>query len=239
MLITCLTGCGTGYLLVEKSGYLRNNTDQIKKIVCISPTYVGYEINRKEIVSIASNVEKKQIEVEEIILLCSKLNYVEVELIKSREISEEDVDFLNEYQRLNKAMSLAISNQSRETEHFFEGFFKYLFGVNSGINTTYWTLSPEIPSEFSYMAEKYGTPYFSIQGITSIHYPNEGTLQWLIPPLGLLKQIQDRDLTVFYHLVVDVEKSEVIFHEVRSTYRKPLKRVLEPMIYESYNLLKR
>jgi hypothetical protein len=87
------------------------------------------------------------------------------------------------------------------------------------------------------MSEKYGTPYFSVQGVISIKYPNSLAFFWLFPPLGLLTELQNRNATYYYNIVVNVESTEVIYREFRMMYTTARPSNIDPILYDSFKLL--
>ncbi|MES2679185.1 MAG: hypothetical protein V4635_04835 [Bacteroidota bacterium] len=73
---------------------------------------------------------------------------------------------------------------------------------------------PRISHEFNTLSGSFGTPYFSYMGI----YVVNGDL-------------------VLYHLVVDTDRAETIYRELKTVSKKVKRSVISQMIYDSYAML--
>ncbi len=94
--------------------------------------------------------------------------------------------------------------------------------VNTGGNARGNSITKEVfaaPShiapEFSALSKQYGTPYFAWYGIFSA-----------------------KKKTVCIHLIVDVETSEVVYHEVKHINKRANHQNLPPLIYDSFKMMR-
>ncbi len=97
----------------------------------------------------------------------------------------------------------------------------------------------QLSSEYAYLAEKYDTPYFSIQGLVSLKTRRKEALGFifLFPPLAAAYFVPKYHLA-YYQIVVDVVSSEVVFRELREVRSTPTNMTLDVMIYDSFSLFK-
>ena len=75
----------------------------------------------------------------------------------------------------------------------------------------------QLPTHFSRLAKKYGTPYFSLH--------------------GLLVAKDGRDKMLYYTVCVNVEISEIVYREIRLVRKKPRPLFLDAIIYDSFHIL--
>jgi len=229
--------CGGGLMLLEKNQQLDNHKESIKKIVSLSPEFSKYKIGREELT--ISHSEKFGKRLSHNIKKIGKKTGLEIVIFDDHELSAGDVDYFNDIIRLKNAIRSAISLQSVVESKQKGKFFKRRFSTIAKPKVVVWEEAPVISSEFSYMAEKYGTPYFSVQGVIALKYPNSLAISWLIPPLGLLSEMQNRHATYYYNIVVNVETTEVIYREFRIMYNNARQSNIDPIIYDSFKMLRK
>ena len=104
--------------------------------------------------------------------------------------------------------------------------------------------TPILSSAYSYLSDKYGTPYFSLHGtITVIEKKSMiGLVYFFIPftiPYGIVYMSNPNAHTYYYHVVVNVETGEMLYREVRYLKRKAVNSVLDGMVYDSFRILKK
>jgi hypothetical protein len=73
---------------------------------------------------------------------------------------------------------------------------------------------PRISHEFNTLSRSFGTPYFSYMGIYVVN-----------------------DDLVLYHLVVDTDRAETVYRELKTVSKKVKRSVISQMIYDSYAML--
>ncbi|MFK7950515.1 MAG: hypothetical protein AB8G11_23210 [Saprospiraceae bacterium] len=75
-----------------------------------------------------------------------------------------------------------------------------------------------ISSHYSHLAEKYGTPYFAIQGISFVPKNENGEQELLLAaalPTNDLSFVTANVETVYYTVIVDVSLSQIVYREFR------------------------
>ncbi len=230
-----LVSCKAGYVSIEKDKDFALEKLRSNKIVTIDPQISAYQINfsqkvkRKEV-----SIGKKR-RLHKSIKKTGSINGLEIEILSDLNLSPNDTDYFNETLRLKDAIvnAMVLQKAIGEDDEKKKNFFQKLFNKQN-IEKIRWEKSPIISSEFSYLAKKYNTPYFNIQGILHWRQPNFNFISWIFLPIGLLSHIQNGDRSLIYNILVDVEKSEIVFREFRITERKARMGVISPMLYESY-----
>lgn len=88
-------------------------------------------------------------------------------------------------------------------------------GRNNSITKAVFAAPSRIAPEFSYLSAQYGTPYFAWYGIFS-----------------------SKGKTVAVHLLVNVETSEMVYHEMKRISKRANKRNIPPLIYDSFKMMR-
>lgn len=97
-----------------------------------------------------------------------------------------------------------------------------------------------ISSHFSHLAEKYGTPYFAIQGISFVPKNDSGTEDLLLAaavPTNDLSFVTANVETVYYTVIVDVSLSEVVYREFRVIKIDSSQKQFNAIIDDSFSLI--
>jgi hypothetical protein len=88
-------------------------------------------------------------------------------------------------------------------------------GRNNRVTKTVFAAPSRIAPEFSSLSKQYGTPYFSWYGIFSA-----------------------QGKTVSIYLLVNVETSEMVYHEMKRISKRANRRNLPPLIYDSFKMMR-
>lgn len=75
----------------------------------------------------------------------------------------------------------------------------------------------QLPTRFSHLTQKYGTPYFALHGLISAKYKGNQLL--------------------YYTIWVNVESSEIIYREIRVLPNKARPLILNTIIYDSFHIV--
>jgi hypothetical protein len=108
-------------------------------------------------------------------------------------------------------------------------------GYTTRINEKQAIISPQ----YSYLAEKYGTPYFSFVGIDCAKSPFS-ILNVLLYILGgglpLHAFLGGNHQTIFYNIVVNVITGEIVYRETRRGSYPVSYTNLHATVYDSFNI---
>ncbi len=98
-----------------------------------------------------------------------------------------------------------------------------------------------ISSHYSHLAEKYGTPYFAIQGISFVPKNENGTEELMLAaavPTNDLSFVTANVETVYYTVIVDVSLSQVVYRELRVIKPNSSQKKFDAIINDSFSLIK-
>lgn len=97
-----------------------------------------------------------------------------------------------------------------------------------------------VSSHFSHLAEKYGTPYFAIQGISFVPKNDTGTEDLLLAaavPTNDLSFVTANVETVYYTVIVDVSLSQIVYREFRVIKINSSQKQFNAIIDDSFSLI--
>jgi len=228
VLLACLLiGCTNGALLVERSreGY----TTPPVKVVSIKPEY--YWLTRKKKEDVVLRSEKRLEGFEQRLERSARRAGVDLDIYTPSNLSATDFGYFNDLLPLRRYI-LRVNNL-QET-----GARKDTRGGGLNARTQTFAIDPEIPPDYSWLATKYGTPYFAVQGVitTTVKRPNMLAWIYLLPPLAALYFVPKHE-SLYYQVVVDVVSSRVVYREVRTVNRPLNGHNLDVMLYDSFRIL--
>lgn len=227
-------------LMVEKSPEHRKEAKQIKKVVTIDPEYSLVDL-RKGVDDYYLKSEQKEGEFTDILESSAKRAGLELVILDKENLDAGDLDYFNYLAPLKQQILVSSTLQDVTLK-------KSRYGEN-GNN---WVIAPfeefkEVPiltSEYSHLAEKYGTPYFAMHGmLTVVEKRNLKALWWMFYPIMIPYSVavvaRPNAHTYYYNVVINVETSEVVYREVRYIKRKPAKSILQGITYDSFRILRK
>lgn len=97
-----------------------------------------------------------------------------------------------------------------------------------------------ISSHHSHLAEKYGTPYFAIQGISFVPKNNKGKQELQLAatlPSSELNFATANVQTVYYTVIVDVSLSEIVYREFRVIKLNSNQKQFNAFINDSFSAI--
>lgn len=227
LLLACLlSGCTNGALLVERSrgGY----TAPPMKVVSIKPEY--YWLTRKKKEDVVLRSEKRLDAFQERLEKSAMRAGVDLDIYTPSTLSANDFGYFNDLLPLRRYI-LRV-NSLQET-----GFRNESSGGGLNARTKTFAIDPEIPPDYSWLAKKYGTPYFAVQGVITTTVKRANMLAWvyLMPPLAALYFVPKHE-SLYYQVVVDVVSSRVVYREVRTVNRPLNGPNLDVMLYDSFRI---
>ena len=97
-----------------------------------------------------------------------------------------------------------------------------------------------ISSHYSHLAEKYGTPYFAIQGISFVPKNENGEQELLMAaalPTDNLSFVTVNVETVYYTVIVDVSLSQIVYREFRVIKINSNQKQFNAIINDSFSTI--
>lgn len=95
-----------------------------------------------------------------------------------------------------------------------------------------------ISSHYSHLAEKYGTPYFAIQGISFVPKNKDGEQELILAaalPTNDLSFVTANVETVYYTIIVDVSLSQIVYREFRVIKINSNQKQFDAIIDDSFS----
>lgn len=235
--IAAFSSCKSA-LLIERSEAHRKEARQIDKIISIDPQFMLVD-TRKGADNFYLRSEQKDAYFNQTLIKSAKKAGIELITVNKEDLSATDLDYFNYLAPLKKQIMISntIQDVAVKRKRGRSGSGKNWIKPSS----KEFKQVPIFSSEFSELADKYGTPYFAVHGVSSAVYKRRipwGTLI-LIPPLGAVLMARPNAETFYFTAVVNVNTSEVVYREVRYVNRSSLKDVIDPMVYDSFRVLRK
>lgn len=225
ILISC---AGSGELIVEKHNSVQKN--QVKKMVVIEPDYSLVKLAKRANRKYLKNSSKEK-QFGELLKKNGERNKINVVLKDANSLGAAETDYFNYLIPLKREILAANFRQKAEYGEtkaqtaFKEGYLEL-------------TESPVFSSKFSHLSEKYGTPYFSVQGVLSVIKPHKLKANLFIIPQAVNALINPKVESLFYNIVVNVNSGEVVYREARVFNTLATDDDLSLIIYDSFQILR-
>ena len=232
ILLNALSSC-SGSLHIEKSTAYLEEVNEIKKIVTIEPNFENLDIRQPKLIRL---IEQKDYEARfnKLLIANSEKNNIQLLLIDAQSLDAKDNNYFNHLLPLKQHILSTNFNQDvlyksktnvslfKPKSHFFEE-------------------TPQISSEYSWLANEYKTPYFAIHGLVSAAKQPKARWFWLLlfPPLAMNYLLSENTDIYYYMIVVNVQNSQIIYREVRHVQASLSSENLNAMLYDSFKVLKK
>ena len=232
VMLNALSSC-SGSLHIEKSLTYQEEASEMQKIVTIEPNFENLDTRQPKLKRL---IEQKDYEkrFNQLLIANSEKNQIQLLLIDAQNLNPKDNNYFNHLLPLKQHILSTNFNQDvlykRKTNvslfkpksHFFEE-------------------TPQISSEYSWLANEYQTPYFAIHGLVSASkQPNTKWLWMLLfPPLAMNYFLSENTNIYYYMIVVNVKTSQIIYREVRHVQGSLSSENLNAMLYDSFKVLKK
>jgi hypothetical protein len=213
---------------VERQEDFALNPSKIKQIISISPTFKTVKTSQKG-KNIKTNKYSESVKQErkfnQILTNNAKKNGIALQIFDTDDLRLTDAEYFQYLAPLKKEIILANRlqqfkdiNDSPAKQRNFEFFYKN---------------APKIASHFSHLAEIYGTPFFAIQGVSfqTSEKTKDDDLEG-VPSAFLV----DNE-TLYYTIIVDVAKSEIVYREFRQVNSEANESNLNSIIYDSFRII--
>lgn len=233
LLIISLTfifqGCEKGFVIVERSESFSNSKNELKNanIFYFEPSVTSYYI-RKEVENQFLKADQLKTYVSQELTKAGRKNGIKVNLLDSKTSRDQYVSSNEELLQLKKAILNATALQEN--------------AINSGrkVSGDYkqrkvFVANPRIAAEFSHLSKDF-SPYFGMTGIFAVDSePNSREAREFV---SNHKAIRYGQYYYFYHMIINIETSEIVYREIKQVPFKISKNYLGPIIYDSYATLK-
>lgn len=207
------TGCGTGVMLVTKhSDLVDKDLRKNIRVVSIEPDVNLTKGFGSDAEMELSKSYLKEAELTKLIKEAGEACQFEMEVVDHNQ-ADLDADYFNNLAPLKQEMMLAFFTQFDKLKDSKTSGSGRL-GIKQETELLDW--GAELQQLYTGLPEKYGTPYFSFQGIYRV----------------------SKSL-FFINIICDLEMGEVVFSDLRMLSNQPSASNLYPLVYDSFNLFKK
>jgi hypothetical protein len=222
-------GCDKGFVIVERSESFSNSKHELKNanIYYFEPSVTSYYI-RKEVENQFLKADQFKTYVGQELSKAGRKNGIKVNLLDNRTLQNDYVSYNEELLLLKKAILNATALQEN--------------AINSGrkVSGDYkqrkvFVANPRISAEFSHLSKNF-SPYFGMTGIFAVD--SEPSSREAREFVSRHKAIRYGQYYYFYHMIVNIETSEMVYREIKQVPSTLSKKYLDPIIYDSYATLK-
>lgn len=230
--IIVFMSCSTfNKLFIEKDpNLIAGKNTKIQKIVSIMPSvYIIDPKQKKSYKKLKKTINKLDM-FEASLKENAKKNKIELQVVSANSLNSNDVDFFNILKPLRDQIIYANIYQNAElsTKGIKGSYFK--------APTSFFKTLPRISPDYNKLIDKYKTKYFSVNGIFSIdgRFKASNFFNLLFfPPYSFNTNAE----TYYYTIIVDVEKSEVVYREIRGIDEMVFRANLDGILYDSFNII--
>lgn len=231
-------GCDSkGIVISEKTSAVERGKEperDLDKIVMLDPAFNA--TNRSELSLRAHNyyIDKEEKLRKQLISSGNKQN-IDVEVFYKRN-PEQDPVYYNELIKLKQEIFKVHTFHLSELDNIRLPFF-YEMSLSPAFKT--FSYNPKLSSQFSHLADEFDTPYFSIMGFTYNGEPYYSTFHKIFTaPFRLtLGHVIGEEEGYFFHIMVNVEESEIVYRELREITTFDNTHI-NSIIYDSLNIVK-
>lgn len=232
--VLSLQSCASGGVLVQKPENTKAQPILYEKVISIEPDIVIID-QRKNVEDYVLDTETQEELYQKYLVESAAKHNVKLEVYAPNTIKAEEVDYFNSLLPLKKHILFAMSQQEAKVEEVDYNGNKYKLYAEH----VWFQNHLEFDASYGHLAEKYGTPYFSLHGLIS--YKKRKIRKWIwlaiFPPIGINSFFRKTSETLYYHVVVDVVKGEIVHRELRSFRDQLSDNALQAILYDSYNIL--
>ncbi len=224
-------GACQGALQVDRVRDFKSKKTNIQKIVCIDPDFeLLTTTGNKKTERRYRRASAKEIQLNNILVRNAQKNNLTLELVDTERLLPSNVEYFSQLAPLKREI-LQVS--------FLQDFVNRKKRKNQQKVFNRYEDGPAIGSHFSYLADEYGTRYFSVQGITTHRKPNNKQLVLLLtsPPFGVANLFSPEVDTYYYTIIADVVRAEIVYREIRRVDAPASDTNLNALVYDSFNII--
>lgn len=233
ILTCCFLSCSTGKLFLEKTTTFTNKKTPIEHIISVNPNF-----SLPATLDAKLEKEKPKLREKDAFWFYNALKYnakkqgiyLQIEGAKEA-ITVNDANYFNYLAPLKREI-LEVMN------------LKNFGDLNPNFNSTKpvkeFPVGIDISTKHSHLAEKYGTRYFALQGVSFIPKSENTTKNLLLAtnvPSNQLAFITNNAETVYYTIIADVMSSQIVYREFRKIKINTSKKQFSAIISDSFELI--
>jgi hypothetical protein len=231
--ISLLNSCSTGKTYIDKTETFSIKDETVKHIISINPNFILPATLNPEIAKNKPIISRQEVLwFYEILQENAKVHGIHLQIEGAAETIEGfDSNYFNYLAPLKREILQVLSLQDFADVNKKESSTKMIQKHKNGL---------VISSHYSHLAEKYGTPYFALQGISYIPRADESKGEVILAaavPTNDLSFITSDVETVYYTVIVDVSLSEIVYKEFRIIKTNNLQKNFDSIVDDSFSLI--
>ncbi len=225
-------GCSS-VLQIERQENFTLKSDKAKYIISINPSFkvlLNSKGKRTKKQNSYTDSKRQEKRFNELLTDNAKKNGITLNVIDTDLLENNDASYFKYLAPLRKEILQVNYLQD----------FKDINTSPSKSNSTetFYLEGPKISTQYSHLAEIYGTPFFAIQGISyqkTIHTNSSESI--LSSSKKLLPSISSNDETLFFTVIADVARSQIVYREYRKIDANASETNLNSIIYDSFKII--
>ncbi|MBL4716246.1 MAG: hypothetical protein JKX95_06380 [Bacteroidia bacterium] len=223
-------------MLIERVALEKSEARKITRMVSIEPDFDQIDIRKQPEVRYLKS-DRKEKNLSRILIKNAKRSKIELTVIDANDLTPTELDYFNHLASLKMEVLQKSLHQNTPIDPNAGGAFNKNWLTPK---KSYFNYPPIISPEYSKLAQKYKTPYFSFQGVYSFIKPVKGKLFMccFFPPIGLASFFKPDITTYFYHVIVNVKSSQVVYRELRRINDSAKPDHISGIIYDSFKIFK-
>lgn len=224
--------CSTGKVYIDKTENFTDKND-IKHIISINPNFIlPATLNSENVDNLVVISSRDALWFYERLKTNAKKNGIHLQIEGAAETIEGfDSNYFNYLAPLKREILQVLYLQDFSDVNKNEPSTKMVQKHKNGLF---------ISSHYSHLAEKYGTPYFALQGISYIPKSETGNAEIILAaavPTNDLSFVTANAETVYYTVIVDVSLSQIVYKEFRIIKTNNLQKNFDAIVDDSFSLM--
>jgi hypothetical protein len=233
ILLCCLSSCSTGKIILDKTTSFSVKKERIEHIISINPNFgLPATLDSKLAKEKPKLTEKDAFWFYNSLKFNAKKQGIYLQIEGAKEaITVNDANYFNYLAPLKREM-LAVM----QLKDF--GDLNKKFSSTKAIKE--YPVGIDISTKNSHLAEKYGTKYFALQGISFIPKTENTTKDLLLAtniPSNQLAFITNNAEAVYYTIIADVTNAEIVYREFRKIKINTSQKQFNAIIEDSFELI--
>lgn len=231
--LCCFSSCSTGKIILDKTTSFSVKQERIKHIISINPNFgLPATLDSKLAKEKPKLSEKDAFWFYNTLKFNAKKQGIYLQIEGAKEaITVNDSNYFNYLAPLKREM-LAVM-QLKDFDDLNKNF-------NSSKPIKEYPVGIDISTKHSHLAEKYGTAYFALQGVSFIPKTENTTENLLLAtniPSNQLAFITNNAEAVYYTIIADVASSEIVYREFRKIKINTSQKQFSAIIEDSFGLI--
>lgn len=239
LLLLAIEGENNDVHLIQMHEYFQKRSLPLEKIVCIEPDFLWVNQNRPVGETIL-HTEAQEESYQALLKQSAFVHGVKLTVAAPNTLKDDQVDYFNKLLPLKKQVLFANANQKAYVDDYEPVTTK------NGDEAVFGKFENELEfdSGFGNLAKLYGTRYFSINGFVSVIDADEkkkGSTGFMssdfLSPAEYQTYKESKSNTLFYHVLVDVKRSEILYREIRFFEENYDTELLRNVLYYSFKMI--